>query len=90
LDNKHIATREYTRQLTKTGTLHEDSVISMRQAGCSDGEIPEINQVSTYSNCIVLGLGCVIESDILGLLPNNSNATQDWEIKNTCNPRILQ
>ena len=82
LDNKHIAALEYACQLTQNpGALHEDSVISMRKAGYSDGEILEINQVSAYfnyANRTVLGLGCTIEGDILGLSPNNSKDAQDW------------
>ena len=82
LDNKHIAALEYARQLTQNpGALHEGNVTSMRKAGYSDGEILEINQVSAYfnyANRTVLGLGCTIEGDILGLSPNNSKDTQDW------------
>ena len=59
----------------------EDIIKKMRAAGYSDGEILKINQVSAYfnyANRTVLGLGCSIEGDILGLSPNNNNDPNDW------------
>ena len=53
----------------------------MRQAGYSDGEILEINQVTAYfnyTNRTVLGLGCSTAGDILGLSPNKSDDPDDW------------
>ncbi len=82
LDDKQLTALEYARQLTQNpGALREDSVMSMRNAGYTDGEILEINQVSAYfnyANRTVLGLGCVIEGDILGLSPNKSDDPNDW------------
>ncbi|MDG1208501.1 MAG: alkylhydroperoxidase, partial [Paracoccaceae bacterium] len=54
---------------------------ALRDAGWSDGEILEINQVTAYfgyANRTVLGLGVNTEGDIIGLSPNNSNDPDDW------------
>ena len=72
----------YAEQLTVSpAALTEDSVIQLRSAGFSNGEILEINQVAAYfnyANRTVLGLGCSTTGDILGLSPNNSDNPDDW------------
>ena len=53
----------------------------MRKIGISDGEILEVNQVTSYfnyANRTVLGLGVHTEGDIIGLSPGNSNNPDDW------------
>ena len=73
---------EYARVLTLNPvSLTQTSIDTLRNAGYSDGEILEINQVSayfSYANRTVLGLGCSTEGDILGLSPGNSNDPDDW------------
>jgi uncharacterized peroxidase-related enzyme len=73
---------EYARTLTlDPGKIMVDSVKRLRAAGYSDGEILEINQVTAYfnyANRTVLGLGCSIEGDVLGLSPNKSEDPDDW------------
>ena len=82
LDKRQKTAMEYTRRLTHNLTsVLEDIIKKMRAAGYSDGEILEINQVAAYfnyANRTVLGLGCSIEGDILGLSPNNNNDPDDW------------
>ncbi len=72
----------YAKKLTlKPAALREIDVIEMRQEGFDDGEILEINQVCSYfcyANRTVLGLGCKLDGDILGLSPNNSDDPGDW------------
>lgn len=72
----------YARMLTRDPAgLMETHVIGLRDAGYSDGEILEINQVSAYfgyANRTVLGLGCSTAGDILGLSPNKSDNPDDW------------
>ena len=72
----------YAEQLTvNPAALTEDTVIQLRSAGFSDGEILEINQVTAYfnyANRTALGLGCSTAGDILGLSPNNSDDPDDW------------
>ena len=61
--------------------LDKELVDDMRNAGFNDGEILEINQVVSYfgyANRTVLGLGCSIDGDIVGLSPNNSADPDDW------------
>ncbi len=72
----------YAEKLTMDpARLLEADIQTLRDAGYSDGEILEINQVSayfSYANRTVLGLGCSTEGDILGLSPNNASDTNDW------------
>lgn len=82
LDDRQKIAMEYARQLTKDpGGMKEAIVQRLRDAGYSDGEILEINQVSayfSYANRTVLGLGCSTKGDILGLSPNKSEDPDDW------------
>ncbi len=83
LDDRQKLAMVYARQLTKDpGGIREEIVIRLRDAGYSDGEILEINQVSayfSYANRTVLGLGCSTKGDILGLSPNKSDDPNDWK-----------
>jgi len=82
LEDKYKTALAYAEVLTcSPGTVSQASVVAMRNAGLSDGEILEINQVTayfSYANRTVLGLGCSTEGDILGLSPNNSDNADDW------------
>ena len=82
LDDAQKTAMEYARQITRDpGGMKESIVHSLRQAGYSDGEILEINQVTAYfnyANRTVLGLGCSTAGDILGLSPNKSDDPDDW------------
>jgi AhpD family alkylhydroperoxidase len=72
------------RAALETGGIESVSgamVAGMRAAGYDDGEILEINQVTAYfayANRTVLGLGCSIDGDILGLSPNQSDEPGNW------------
>ena len=72
----------YARKLTQTpGDIAESDVEAMRNAGLSDGEILEVNQVASYfsyANRTVSGLGVNVEGEILGLSPKESDDPQDW------------
>jgi uncharacterized peroxidase-related enzyme len=80
-DSQKIA-MEYARQITRDpGGMQEHIVHQLRDAGYSDGEILEINQVTAYfnyANRTVLGLGCSIDGDIVGLSPNKNDDPDDW------------
>jgi uncharacterized peroxidase-related enzyme len=82
LDERQKLAMDYARQLTRDpGGMTQEIVIQLRLAGYSDGEILEINQVTAYfnyANRTVLGLGCSIKGDVLGLSPNNSENSDDW------------
>lgn len=72
----------YAKKLSMN--LHQidnKDVVELKEAGFSDGEILEINQVTSYFNYVnrtVLGLGVTTEGDIIGLSPNNSNDPDNW------------
>ena len=72
----------YAKKLTlDPAALRETDIIEMREQGYNDGEILEINQVCSYfcyANRTVLGLGCNLDGDVLGLSPNNSDDPNDW------------
>lgn len=82
-DTQAQAALEYASTLTRApASLSEDSLTPMRDAGFSDGEILEINQVTAYfayANRTVLGLGVSTVGDVLGLSPGNSNDPDDWQ-----------
>jgi uncharacterized peroxidase-related enzyme len=82
LNAAQIAALVYAQKLTRApAEMVETDVIALRDAGWSDGEILEINQVSayfSYANRTVLGLGCSTAGDVIGLSPNNSSDPDDW------------
>jgi uncharacterized peroxidase-related enzyme len=82
LDKRQKLAMRYAEQLTLNPSDITQQVISeLRNAGYSDGEILEINQVCayfSYANRTVLGLGCSIDGDILGLSPNDSDDPDNW------------
>ena len=75
----------YAAMLTLTPSgVSEDIINALRSAGFDDGEILEINQVTSYfnyANRTVLGLGCNTDGDVIGLSPNNSDDPDDWKHK---------
>ena len=81
-NDKERAAIGYARALTAApAKMTEAPVLAMREAGWTDGEILEINQVVAYfayANRTVQGLGITTEGDILGLSPNNSDNPDDW------------
>ena len=82
LEPKEREAVRYAKKLTENpSAMTEADIARLREAGYSDGEILEINQVSAYfayANRTVLGLGCSTDGDILGLSPNNSDNPDDW------------
>jgi len=61
--------------------IDEGDIVELREAGFSDGEILEINQVVSYFNYVnrtVVGLGVDTKGDILGLSPNDSDDPDNW------------
>lgn len=73
----------YARKITLAlNTLTEADIRTMRDGGFTDGEILEINQVTSYFNYVnrsVVGLGVTTEGDVLGLSPNDSDDPGNWE-----------
>ena len=73
---------KYAEALTlEPQVLPKHAVEKMAQAGISDGEILEVNQVVAYfnyANRTVLGLGVNPDGELLGTSPNNSEDENDW------------
>lgn len=82
LEAGQIAAMHYARALTlEPQGMAEAHIQPMRGAGFSDGQILEVNQVTSYfnyANRTVLGLGCSITGDVLGLSPNQSDDPENW------------
>ena len=69
-DGKELALLEYAAKLTTDVTnLAEADIEALRNSGCDDGEILEVNQVVAYfnySNRLLNGLGVTTEGDSIG------------------------
>lgn len=67
---KELALLRYARKLTKdVANMVKSDFDAMRDAGCDDGEILEVNQVCAYfnySNRLLNGLGVTTEGDMIG------------------------
>ncbi|TWP34440.1 carboxymuconolactone decarboxylase family protein [Leekyejoonella antrihumi] len=67
---KELALLRYTGKLTRhPGTMTVDDVTACRNAGASDGDILEVNQVCAYfnySNRLLNGLGVTTDGDAIG------------------------
>ncbi len=69
-EGKELELLRYTRRLTaEVGAMQESDVVAARDAGASDGEILEANQVCAYfnfSNRLLNGLGVSTKGDMIG------------------------
>jgi uncharacterized peroxidase-related enzyme len=67
---KELALLHYARKLTaEPGRMERSDWDAMKAAGCEDGEILEVNQVTAYfnySNRLLNGLGVDTEGDVIG------------------------
>lgn len=81
-DPPQIAALRYADLLTRNpSAVDARSIAALREAGFSDGEILEINQVAAYfayANRTVLGLGCAADGEKLGLSPGNGDDPENW------------
>jgi len=82
---KELLLLKYSKILTiDPSSLTQDFIIDLQNAGISDGEILEANQVVSYFcyvNRTVLGLGVNTTGDKLGLSPDNENNPDNWSHK---------
>ena len=69
-NGKEIAILHYSKKLTcQVGNLKKVDVIKLKQAGCDDGEILEVNQVAAYfnySNCVLNELAVSLDGEKIG------------------------
>lgn len=81
-DGRYLAGCKHARKLTfEHHTIKESDIQELRAIGFSDGEILEINQVTSYFNYVnrtVVGLGVDTKGDVIGLSPNNSDDPNNW------------
>ncbi len=67
---KELALLQYAGKLTvNVGNMVKSDIDALRDAGCDDGEILEVNQVVAYfnySNRLLNGLGVTTEGDTVG------------------------
>lgn len=72
----------YAKKLTQApGAMEMVDKQVLTEVGFSDGELLELNQVTSYfnyANRTVLGLGVNTEGDILGLSPNDESDSTNW------------
>ena len=82
LERRHVSGLVYAEKLSQSPPKSGQSDIKkLKEAGFTDGQILEINQVVSYfnyANRTVLGLGINAKGDILGLSPNESDDPDDW------------
>ena len=80
--HREQAVLHYAKRLTHAPEqVREEDVHALREAGLTDGEILEVNQVVSYfayANRTVLGLGVTTRGDTLGLSPGGSDDPADW------------
>lgn len=83
LDRQTARALEYAGQLTcDPGGVTKDDIAALSEAGFTDGQILEINQVTAYfayANRTVMGLGINTDGDVLGLSPGNSDDPDNWQ-----------
>ena len=81
-EGRVLAGLQYAEKLTTNASaLIGKDVEALREAGCEDGEILEINQVAscfTYADRMVLVLSIDTEGDIIGLSPGDSSDPESW------------
>ena len=69
-EGAQLALLRYAGKLTTdAGRMIKSDFEALKLAGCSDGEILEVNQVCAYfnySNRLLNGLGCTTDGDIIG------------------------
>ena len=74
---KELALLRYVAKLTTdVGKLVKSDFDVLKQSGCSDGAILEVNQVCAYfnySNRLLNGLGCTTEGDVVGYYTGEDN-----------------
>jgi uncharacterized peroxidase-related enzyme len=73
---------KYAEKLTNSiHTVKKEDIDILKNLGFSEGEILEINQVTSYFNYVnrtVVGLGVTTDGDIIGLSPNDNDDPNNW------------
>ena len=81
-DDHYLFGINHARKLTLDHTsITKDDIDTLIAEGFSEGEVLEINQVTSYFNYVnrmVVGLGVSTEGDIIGLSPGDSEDPKNW------------
>ncbi|HHM21330.1 MAG TPA: alkylhydroperoxidase [Bacteroidetes bacterium] len=81
-EGKYYAGLRYAKELTLLPhAIDENNMDLLRNAGLTDGQILEINQVTAYfnyANRTVLGLGVSTGNEVLGLSPGDDDNEKNW------------
>ncbi|MEJ2335887.1 MAG: peroxidase-related enzyme [Gemmatimonadales bacterium] len=81
-DDREVEILRYAERLTQDpATTTENDIERLRAVGLGDGEILEVNQVTSYfayANRTVQGLGGTTEGEVLGLSPDPSDDLGEW------------
>ena len=76
---------KYAEMITNSlDSITKSTIDHLKNLGFSEGEILEINQVTSYfnyANRTVVGLGVNTEGDVIGLSPNDSDDPNNWNHK---------
>lgn len=79
-EGQELALLRYTERLTlSVGAMERADYDALKAAGCSDGEILEVNQVCAYfnySNRVLNGLGVTTEGDVVGYYGETESRTE--------------
>ncbi len=82
LEGKYSQGARYAGKLTlEMNGIEKNDIDGLRTSGFNDGEILEINQVVSYFNYVnrtIIGLGVDTKGDTLGLSPNESDHSSNW------------
>lgn len=81
-DQRFLVGALHAKKLTlDLHNIVEEDIETLRKSGFSDGEILEINQVTSYFNYVnrsVIGLGVSTLGDVIGLSPGDSSDPGNW------------
>ena len=81
-EGAELAGLQYAAKLTVDAAgVEANDVEALRSAGYDDGQILEVNQVTSYfnyANRTVLGLGIDTIGDVIGLSPGDSTDPDNW------------
>lgn len=81
-ESKYRNGMNYAKKLTlQLDRIIESDIDRLKTSGFTEGEILEINQVTSYFNYVnrtVLGLGVTLKGDVLGLSPNTNEDPTNW------------
>ncbi|MGI9552004.1 MAG: alkylhydroperoxidase, partial [Aurantibacter sp.] len=81
-DAKYYSGTVYAKKLSlRPEAITKKDFEDLKITGFSEGEILEINQVTSYFNYVnrsVMGLGISTEGDILGLSPGENDDPENW------------